>query len=80
MMQLSIPYLRLVTKRTYEMEMFRRASIKLGLDQAVLQRMRSQSGEAMIQPGTTERAGGVCVFGSIMIEHSSPCIKRTSSI
>jgi hypothetical protein len=31
---------RLVTRRTYEKEMFRRASLKLGLDQAILHKMR----------------------------------------
>ncbi|KAI8927638.1 P-loop containing nucleoside triphosphate hydrolase protein [Entophlyctis helioformis] len=35
---------RLVTRNTYEREMFDRASLKLGLDRAVLQRMDAQSG------------------------------------
>jgi hypothetical protein len=34
---------RLITSRTYEEEMFKRASFKLGLDRAVLQRMSEQS-------------------------------------
>ena len=35
---------RLITSRTYEMEMFKRASLKLGLDQAVLRRMQVEHG------------------------------------
>ena len=33
----------LVTRNTYEREMFDRASMKLGLDRAILQRMDAQS-------------------------------------
>ena len=36
---------RLITSRTYEMEMFRRASLKLGLDQAVLRKMQVHEGQ-----------------------------------
>merc|ERR1719262_1155208 len=35
---------RLVTRNTYEREMFDRASLKLGLDKAVLQSMNTQQG------------------------------------
>ncbi len=34
---------RLITRNTYERDMFDRASMKLGLDKAVLQRMDSSS-------------------------------------
>src|SRR5687768_4648338 len=34
---------RLITRNTYEREMFDRASMKLGLDRAILQRMDAQS-------------------------------------
>ena len=38
---------RLITSKTYEMEMFRRASLKLGLDQAVLRKMQVNEGRAV---------------------------------
>ena len=38
---------RLITSRTYEMEMFRRASLKLGLDQAVLRKMQVNEGRSV---------------------------------
>eukprot|EP00842_Homolaphlyctis_polyrhiza_P001258 jgi/Hompol1/2132/HPOL_002827-RA len=40
----SVKIYRLITRNTYEREMFDRASMKLGLDKALLQRMDSQSG------------------------------------
>ena len=38
---------RLITSKTYEMEMFRRASLKLGLDQAILRKMHVNEGRAV---------------------------------
>ena len=40
----SVKIYRLVTRNTYEREMFDRASLKLGLDKAVLQSMNTQQG------------------------------------
>ena len=37
---------RLITRNSYEREMFDRASLKLGLDKAVLQSMNSKDGTA----------------------------------
>jgi SNF2 family DNA or RNA helicase len=39
----SVQIYRLITSNTYEKDMFDRASMKLGLDKAILQRMDSQS-------------------------------------
>ena len=38
---------RLITRNTYEREMFDRASLKLGLDKAVLQSMNTSQGNKM---------------------------------
>lgn len=46
---------RLVTRNSYEREMFDRASLKLGLDKAVLQSMS----------GRESNVGGVCIFSSL---------------
>jgi superfamily II DNA or RNA helicase len=40
----SVKIYRLITRNTYEREMFDRASMKLGLDKAILQRMDAKSG------------------------------------
>lgn len=39
----SVKIYRLITRKTYEMHMFHRASLKLGLDQAVLTHMRQEN-------------------------------------
>lgn len=41
----SVMVYRLLTRKTYEMEMFHQASMKLGLDRAVLAHARSEQGE-----------------------------------
>lgn len=43
---------RLITRGTYELEMFERASLKLGLDQAVLHKMET---DAAAQRGASRR-------------------------
>lgn len=42
----SVKVYRLITRNSYEREMFDRASLKLGLDKAVLQSMNSKDGSA----------------------------------
>ena len=41
---------RLVTRNTYEREMFDRASLKLGLDKAVLQSMNTGQNKSGVDP------------------------------
>ena len=48
---------RLLTRKTYEMHMFHRASLKLGLDRAVLQHMRNEN----------EQKGALTSSGSKMV-------------
>lgn len=40
----SVKIYRLITTKTYEQHMFHRASLKLGLEQAVMDQMRSRAG------------------------------------
>ena len=42
----SVKVYRLITRNSYEREMFDRASLKLGLDKAVLQSMNAKDGNA----------------------------------
>ncbi len=44
----SVKIYRLITRNTYEREMFDRASLKLGLDKAVLQSMNTQQGSKSV--------------------------------
>ena len=45
---------RLITNRTYEMEMFQRANLKLGLDKAVLNPLK----QSIRSDGSTDMAEG----------------------
>ena len=45
---------RLITNRTYEMEMFQRANLKLGLDKAVLNPLK----QSIRSDGSTDMAVG----------------------
>lgn len=49
---------RLITNRTYEMEMFQRANMKLGLDKAVLNPLK----QSIRSDGSTDVAVGVCAM------------------
>ena len=50
---------RLITNRTYEMEMFQRANLKLGLDKAVLNPLK----QSIRSDGSTDMAvGAACAW------------------
>ena len=49
---------RLITNRTYEMEMFQRANMKLGLDKAVLNPLK----QSIRSDGSTDVAVGACAM------------------
>ncbi|KAJ3060867.1 choline dehydrogenase 7, partial [Podochytrium sp. JEL0797] len=53
----SVLIYRLVTRNTYEREMFDKASLKLGLDRAVLQRMDTQSAYGEVESDTKKVSG-----------------------
>jgi len=46
---------RLLTRKTYEMQMFHMSSMKMGLDQAVLQGFESNSGDAVMSKDEIEK-------------------------
>ncbi|KAJ3218851.1 choline dehydrogenase 7 [Dinochytrium kinnereticum] len=50
---------RLVTRNTYEREMFDRASLKLGLDKAILQRMDAQSAYGAEDPSDASKVAAL---------------------
>ena len=53
----SVKIYRLITRNTYEREMFDRASLKLGLDKAILQSMRNEERMILNQLQSTNQLG-----------------------
>ena len=49
---------RLLTRKTYEMHLFHIASMKLGLDYALMHNLRSQYGEKAVTKKRMEEADG----------------------
>ncbi|KDO30724.1 hypothetical protein SPRG_04626 [Saprolegnia parasitica CBS 223.65] len=52
----SVKIYRLITRKTYEMHMFHKASLKLGLDRAVLTHMRQEQDKETKKPATKSKA------------------------
>ncbi len=59
---------RLITKNTYEREMFDKASLKLGLDRAVLQSMAPKENAQTLSRKEVEELLRKGAYGSIMDE------------